>query len=280
MFDIAIELGKSTCGSSAWCLNYLGDHAGILAHFPEEAQHDVWSRRQGRLHRHLGGADRQGRGRARRLSPQRPLVMVLGLAPFAVDHDRRARVPRGRGPSRHAALSRAGVGGEAGRHLVLRGAARHRLEHLGARRRVRARAPQRVVLDLARRPFAGLEGQHQSDLPHAVHRRAHLCAAGPRARPRPRRLCRFHGMDQAALSDLHPACHRPARSGAAQDRRDRGADRRGGVARPPGARDRAGRLHRHVDGDAHAAAPRLDLRHEDACATRWIRWSRSAGRAG
>src|SRR5471032_2986902 len=23
MFDIAVELGKSTCGSSAWCLNYL-----------------------------------------------------------------------------------------------------------------------------------------------------------------------------------------------------------------------------------------------------------------
>ena len=44
MFDIAVELGKSTCGSSAWCLNYLGDHACILAHFPEEAQHDVWSR--------------------------------------------------------------------------------------------------------------------------------------------------------------------------------------------------------------------------------------------
>jgi len=42
-FDTAIELGKSTCGSSAWCLNYLQDHACILAHFPEEAQHDVWS---------------------------------------------------------------------------------------------------------------------------------------------------------------------------------------------------------------------------------------------
>jgi 3-hydroxy-9,10-secoandrosta-1,3,5(10)-triene-9,17-dione monooxygenase len=42
-FDIAIELGKSTCGSSAWCLNYLADHACILAHFPDQAQHDVWS---------------------------------------------------------------------------------------------------------------------------------------------------------------------------------------------------------------------------------------------
>jgi len=43
-FNIAVELGRSTCGSSAWCLNYLSDHAGILAHFPDEAQHDVWSR--------------------------------------------------------------------------------------------------------------------------------------------------------------------------------------------------------------------------------------------
>jgi 3-hydroxy-9,10-secoandrosta-1,3,5(10)-triene-9,17-dione monooxygenase len=43
-FDIAIELGKSTCGSSAWCLNYLADHACMLALFPDEAQHDVWSR--------------------------------------------------------------------------------------------------------------------------------------------------------------------------------------------------------------------------------------------
>ena len=43
-FDIAIELGRSTCGSSAWCLNYLTDHACMLAQFPEQAQHDVWNR--------------------------------------------------------------------------------------------------------------------------------------------------------------------------------------------------------------------------------------------
>jgi 3-hydroxy-9,10-secoandrosta-1,3,5(10)-triene-9,17-dione monooxygenase len=41
-FDIAIELGRSTCGSSAWVLNYFTDHACILAHFPEEAQQEVW----------------------------------------------------------------------------------------------------------------------------------------------------------------------------------------------------------------------------------------------
>jgi 3-hydroxy-9,10-secoandrosta-1,3,5(10)-triene-9,17-dione monooxygenase len=43
-FNISVELGLSTCGSSAWCLNYLADHACILALFPEQAQHDVWGR--------------------------------------------------------------------------------------------------------------------------------------------------------------------------------------------------------------------------------------------
>jgi 3-hydroxy-9,10-secoandrosta-1,3,5(10)-triene-9,17-dione monooxygenase len=43
-FDIAVALGQSTCGSSAWCLNYLADHACMVALFPDEAQHDVWSR--------------------------------------------------------------------------------------------------------------------------------------------------------------------------------------------------------------------------------------------
>jgi 3-hydroxy-9,10-secoandrosta-1,3,5(10)-triene-9,17-dione monooxygenase len=41
-FDVAIELGRSTCGSSAWVLNYFTDHACIMAHFPEEAQQEVW----------------------------------------------------------------------------------------------------------------------------------------------------------------------------------------------------------------------------------------------
>ncbi len=45
-FDVAIELGKSTCTSSAWVLNYFTDHACILAHFPDEAQHDVWSKNE------------------------------------------------------------------------------------------------------------------------------------------------------------------------------------------------------------------------------------------
>jgi 3-hydroxy-9,10-secoandrosta-1,3,5(10)-triene-9,17-dione monooxygenase len=43
-FNIAVALGQSTCGSSAWGLNYLADHACMVALFPDEAQHDVWSR--------------------------------------------------------------------------------------------------------------------------------------------------------------------------------------------------------------------------------------------
>ena len=75
-FDIAIELGKSTCGSSAWCLNYLGDHACILAHFPEEAQHDVWSRDKAACIATSAAPTGKVDGRARRLPARRPLVVV------------------------------------------------------------------------------------------------------------------------------------------------------------------------------------------------------------
>ena len=39
-----LSLANQLAGSSASCLNYLSDHACVLAHLPEEAQHDVWSR--------------------------------------------------------------------------------------------------------------------------------------------------------------------------------------------------------------------------------------------
>ena len=43
-FDIAVELGKSTCGSSAWCLNYLADHACMLALSPRRRSTTCLSR--------------------------------------------------------------------------------------------------------------------------------------------------------------------------------------------------------------------------------------------
>ena len=93
--------------------------------FPRRGAARRLEREQRRLHRHIGGADRQGHRRAGRLPPRWPLVMVQRLAAFAMDFDRRACLPRGRGSSGHAALSRAGVAGEAGRHLVLRRTARY-----------------------------------------------------------------------------------------------------------------------------------------------------------
>ena len=92
MFDIAIELGKSTCGSSAWCLNYLGDHACILAHFPEEAQHDVWSRDKAACIATSAAPTGKVGGGVGRLPARRPLVVVQRLATLAMDHDRRAGV--------------------------------------------------------------------------------------------------------------------------------------------------------------------------------------------
>ena len=194
-FDIAIELGKSTCGSSAWCLNYLADHACILAHFPEEAQHDVWSENKaaciatsaaptGKVTVAPGGYRLDGRW-----------SWCSGLRALAVDHDRRLGVPRRRGSSRHAALPRAGVAGEAGRHLVLRRFARVRLDHLRCSTTCSCPSTAAFRFDPARCAFARLEGQPQSDLSHAVHRRAYLCAARARARACARRLCRFRAMD-------------------------------------------------------------------------------------
>lgn len=42
MVDAAIEIGKAD-GSAAWCYAFLATHPWILAHFPEEAQRDVWA---------------------------------------------------------------------------------------------------------------------------------------------------------------------------------------------------------------------------------------------
>ena len=58
--------------------------------FPGRGAARRLERKQRRLHRHVGCADRQGVDRARRLSPRRPLVMVQRPGALAMDHDRRA----------------------------------------------------------------------------------------------------------------------------------------------------------------------------------------------
>ena len=200
MFNIAIELGKSTCGSSAWCLNYLGDHACILAHFPEEAQHDVWSRDTaaciatsaaptGKVAVAPGGYRLDGRWSWCSGLRHSQWIMIGGLVFREGEHHPDMRlylVPVSEVKQEDtwfcAGLSATGS------------------NTVGARQRVRAGAPQRVVLDAARRALAGLEDQHQSDLPNAVHRGAHLRVARPGARPGARRLRRVRAVDASSAT--------------------------------------------------------------------------------
>ena len=103
-FDIAIELGQIHLRIVRMVLELFGRsrlHAGAVS--GRGAARRV-ERKQGRLHRHVGGADRHRHRRARRLPSRRPLVLVLGVAAFAVDHDRRPGVPARRRSSGHAAL--------------------------------------------------------------------------------------------------------------------------------------------------------------------------------
>ena len=126
-FNVALELGKSTCGSSAWCLNYLERPCLHPGAFSRRGATRRLEPRQSRLHRYVGGADRKSVPGTRRLYSRRSLVVVQWAAPFAMDHDRWTRFSRGRRPSRYAAVPRAGVAGETGRHLVLCGIERERL---------------------------------------------------------------------------------------------------------------------------------------------------------
>ena len=158
-----------------------------------------------------------------------------------------------------------------GRHLVLRRLARVRLDHL--RCSTMCSCPS-IAACRSRRcatPLARLEGQYQSDLPHAVYRRAFLCAARPGARPRARRLCRFRAMDAAALSDLHAAQHRPARAGAAEGRGDRRADRCRRASGAARARHRAQGLYRHDDARRARCCAAISPTPCACCAKPWKR---------
>ena len=177
-FDIAIELGRSTCGSSAWCLNYLADHACILSHFPDEAQHDVWSRNSaaciatsakptGKVTVAPGGYRLDGRWAWCSGLRHSHWIMIGGLVHREGDHhpDMRLFLVPTSDVRQEDTWYCAGLSATGSNTSV-------------AGQRFRARAPQRVVLDAARCLLAGIEGQHQSDLSYAVHRRAQLRAAG------------------------------------------------------------------------------------------------------
>ena len=213
-FDIAIELGKSTCGSSAWCLNYLADHACILAHFPEEAQHDVWSRDKaaciatsaaptGKVSVAPGGYRLDGRWSWCSGLRHSQWIMIGGLV-FREGEDhpdmRLFLVPVAQVKQEDtwycAGLSASGSNTSVLDNVFVP-------EH---------RSVSFATLRDACSPGSKLNDQ--PDLPHPIHRCAYLCAARSGAWARARRLCRLCAMDATALSDLHPARHRPARAGA------------------------------------------------------------------
>ena len=177
MFDIAVELGKSTCGSSAWCLNYLGDHAAILAHFPEEAQHDVWSRDKaaciatsaaptGKVTVAPGGYKLNGRWSWCSGLRHSQWIMIGGLVfREGEDHpDMRLYLVPVSQVKQDDTWYCAGLSATGSNTSVLDDV--FVPEH---------RSVSFATLRDACSP--GLQDQHQSDLPHAVHRRAHLRAA-------------------------------------------------------------------------------------------------------
>ncbi len=105
MFDIAVELGKSTCGSSAWCLELSGR--------PRLRSWRISRRRRSTT----SGAATRRACIATSAAPTGKVTVApggyrlngrwswcSGLTPFAVDHDRRAGFSRGRGSPRHAAV--------------------------------------------------------------------------------------------------------------------------------------------------------------------------------
>ena len=246
MFDIAVELGRSTCGSSAWCLNYLGDHACILAHFPEEAQHDVWSRDKaaciatsaaptGKVTVAPGGYKLNGRWSWCSGLRHSQWIMIGGLVfREGEDHpDMRLYLVPVSQVKQDDTWFCAGLRATGSNTSVLDDVfvPEHRSVSFATLRDACSPGSKVNTNPIYRTPFL------------AVH---YLCAA----RARRSALARggyadFTQWTQAALSHLHAAQHRPARAGADPPRRDRGADRRGGAARAPRARDRAHGLHRH-----------------------------------
>ena len=64
-FDIAVELGRSTCTSSAWVLELSGRPRRYSRALPGGSAARRLEQEQSRLHCHFGGADREGHSRAR-----------------------------------------------------------------------------------------------------------------------------------------------------------------------------------------------------------------------
>ena len=222
-------------------------------------------REQGRLHRHLGGADRQRHCRARRLPSRRPLVVVLaglrhshwimigGLAFRAgEDHpDMRLYLVPVSQLKKDDTWYCAGLRATGSITSVLDNVfvPEHRSVSFSTLRDACSPGSKVNTNPIYRTPFI------------AVHS---LCAARAGAR-----LARGGYADfvqwtrqrYLTYTQLNIAQHVPVQLKVAEIA---AADRCGRAPGAARARDRAQGLYRHDDGDAHAAAPRLHLRHAHA----------------
>ena len=233
MFNIAVELGKSTCASSAWVLNYFTDHALHTRAFRRGAARRL-EPRQGGLHRYLsggvptskvsvtsGGYHLNGRwswcsglrysqwimigGLIFREGEDHP-DMRLFLVPVSdIKQDDTRYQPACAAPARSP------------RCAIMYSCRSTETVTFGLLRDACSPGSKINTNPIYRTPFI------------AVHTYALLGpkALGLRARGG---YADFIDVDAASLSHLYSARHRAARACATKDRRDRCADRRGRIA--------------------------------------------------
>ena len=108
LVDLIIELGRS-CASTSWVCGLLSAHQWMLGLFPARAQHEDLGRQSRRHAVRLLRAGVPGRRRARRISPERPLVVRERLRQCAMGDLLRgaAGAAGGQRASRHSSWSRA-----------------------------------------------------------------------------------------------------------------------------------------------------------------------------
>ncbi len=140
-FDVQMTVA-SACPSSAWVLGVVAVHSWQLGLFPLQAQEDVWGSDRGVLISSSYAPTGKVTPRRRRLSHQRPLVVLVGVRPLPVG------LPGRHGPagSRGQAAGDAHVPRAARRLPDRRQLARHGPQGHGQqghrhRRRLRPRTP-------------------------------------------------------------------------------------------------------------------------------------------
>ena len=271
-FDIAVELGKSTCGSSAWCLNYLADHACILALFPEEAQHDVWSRDKaaciatsaaptGKVAPAPGGYRLDGRWSWCSGLRHSQWIMIGGLVQReGEDHpDMRLYLVPVSEVKQDDTWYCAGLRASGSNTSVLDNVfvPEHRSVSFSTLRDACAPGSKVNTNPIFNTPFI------------AVHSYALLAPVLGLARGG---YADFVQWTRKRYLTYTAAQYRPARAGADARRRDRRRDRRGGAVGAARVQAGAAGLFRHVARDPHAAAPRFHLCRKKA--------ARGDGRSG